>query len=178
MKTFEEKFTAWVDGELKGVELTEFEQELAGANDATLDKIAAHQIGGLLRKHGTAPELRNAEFFNHELMQKIEAEIPKPVQKPERRGFTWSLSRIALAGAFSLVIAFGLYQYLIPVTPAGTAEPQNEGIVQVVNTKGGDSEIYASSFHSDKNHVTVLWLDGLKYIPKKETTPVKKSENK
>jgi len=36
--TFEEKYTAWIDGELKGEELTSFEAELARTEDADLQK--------------------------------------------------------------------------------------------------------------------------------------------
>src|ERR1039458_2319285 len=109
MKTFEEKFTAWVDGELKGRELAEFEAELPHALDARLDKHAANQLGELFREHGRAPELTNGDFFNHQIMQRIEAELPMPEIAPMRRKFAWSLPRLAMAGAFSLLVAAGLF---------------------------------------------------------------------
>src|SRR5579862_2410752 len=108
MKTFEEKFTAWVDGELKGKELAEFEAELPNALEARLEKHAAGRIGELLREHGRAPELTNEDFFNHQLMQWIEAQSARPATAPARRKFAWSLPRLAMAVAFSLLVAFGL----------------------------------------------------------------------
>ena len=38
-------------------------------------------------------------------------------------------------------------------------------LVEVLETRTGSDSIYASSFHAKKNNVTVLWLDGLPYIP-------------
>jgi hypothetical protein len=168
MKTFEEKFTAWVDGNLKGEELAAFEVELAQVKDAELDKLAAHQLGDLFREHGRAPELQNADFFNHQLMQQIEADQPKPVAKPERARFSWSLPRIALAGAFSLALAVGLYFSLIPQQPLHNPQVAQVPSMQILNTHGGTPEITASAFHTDKDNVTVLWIDGLKYVPDKK----------
>ena len=49
MKTFEERFTAWVDGQLTGEALAAFEKELAAHPEATADRDAALKIGELLR---------------------------------------------------------------------------------------------------------------------------------
>ena len=52
MKTFEERYTAWIDGQLAGNALTAFEQELArraeaGDDEAAeTDKVAAIQLRG------------------------------------------------------------------------------------------------------------------------------------
>ena len=175
MKTFEEKFTAWVDGELKGQELAEFEVELANVKDAQLDKLAAHQLGDLFREHGHAPELRNEDFFNQQLMYQIEAEMPKPAAAPVRRKFAWSLPRLAMAGAFSLLVAFGLFQVMIPKDQQATSESQ--GIVQVINTKGGQ-DINVTPFYSQQDNVNVIWLGGpgLKYVPDKSAQTEKHKE--
>ncbi len=178
MKTFEEKFTAWVDGQLKGRELAEFEAELSNVNEAELDKIAARNVGNLLRGHGRAPELQNADFFNHQLMRQIEADQPKPAaaRAEKRAWFSWSLSRMALAGALSIAVAFGLYEIMIPQQPL-QKPAQSQGIVQIITTKGGDEGISAVAYQSRRNDVTVLWLDGLKYIPdQKKDAPEKKAQ--
>ena len=167
MKTFEEKFTAWIDGELKGDELVAFEAEVLKTDDAELQKAAAFQLGDLLRTHGQARELQNAEFFNLQIMQQIEAEIPKPkAAEPQRAKFSWSLSRLALAGAFSLLVAGGLFHYVIPV---GEKSPQGGNVAdEIIKTQSGDPDVTASAFYSQKNDVTVLWLDGPKYTPVKK----------
>ena len=168
MKTFEEKFTAWIDGELKGEELVAFEAEVLKTDDAELQKAATFQLGDLLRTHGQARELQNVDFFNLQIMQRIEAEIPKPKAAPERPKFAWSLSRIALAGAFSLLIAAGLFHYVIPVGE----KPAQDGALadQIIKTQSGDPNVTASAFYSQKNDVTVLWLDAPKYTPQKKQT--------
>jgi anti-sigma factor RsiW len=174
MKTFEEKFTAWVDGELKGEDLAEFEAELARVPDARLDKLAAHQLGDLFREHCHAPELKNEDFFNHQIMQQVEAGIPKPEAKPARRKFAWSLPRMAMAGAFSLVVAFGLFHAMIP---AGTplVAPETPGTVEIINANGGDPSISVSTFQSQENDV-VIWVEGSKYVPDKRAQPEQHKE--
>jgi len=169
MKTFEEKFTAWVDGELKGHELQEFEAELASVKDAQLDKLASRQLGDVLREHGRAPALQNTDFFNHQLMQQIEASMPAPAEKPARRKMGW-LPRFALASAFSVAAALGIHQMMGPSASPQSALEAHNGF-QVIHTQAGDPEITATSFYSQKNDVTVLWLDGAKSMPKKEASP-------
>ena len=56
MKTFEEKWTAWLDGELKGAELAEFEASLPDKAAAEAEKREAHKLGA----HG----LSEQEFYN------------------------------------------------------------------------------------------------------------------
>jgi hypothetical protein len=174
MKTFEEKFTAWVDGELKGGELADFQEELAGIKGADIERIAACQMGDLLREHGRAPELRNADFFNHQLMQRIQTGNPKPQSVADHRQYFWSLPGLVLAGAFSLLVAFGLFHFMIP---SGTPDNAAQGgdLAQVVRAHSGDPDITASAFRSQRNDVTVLWLEGLKYMPDKRPQSQKTS---
>jgi|ERR1700677_3950721 len=178
MKTFEEKLTAWVDGELKGRELAEFEAELAGVKEAKPLKLAANKIGGLLREHGRAPELKNEDFFNHQLMQRIEAELPKQEEAatPPRRKFAWSLPRLALAGAFSMAVAFGIFQMAVPGKVANQpAAPESPNSVEIINTKGGGPGISVSTFRSQQNDV-VIWVEGSKYMPDKNAQAEKHKE--
>ena len=160
MKTFEEKYTAWIDGKLSGEELAEFEKELGA--EAQSDKVEAQKLTGLLRSYSGAPELRNAEFFNHQLLQQITpAEAP---QKAVRRSW-WSLPRMAFAGACSLAAAFAVYQMVVPHTPK--APPgEAEYLAKVLETRAGDPSITATAFHNEENNVTVIWLEGLQSIPK------------
>jgi len=72
MKPFEEKFAAWVDGRLTGAELAAFERELEAHPDALAEKEAEfEELGNLLRAHVAAPALRNADFFNDQIMRQI-----------------------------------------------------------------------------------------------------------
>jgi anti-sigma factor RsiW len=162
MKTFEEKFTAWVDGRLTGAELADFERELEAHPEALAEKEAALELGDLLRAHVVAPPLRNEEFFNRLILQQIE---PVVARVPDtRRGF-WTLSRMAFSGAALLVLASGLYFAAVPNTRRDVRH--NEQYVQnILNAHSDDPAITATSFHSKENNVNVVWLDGLNYMPR------------
>ena len=59
MKTFEEKFTAWVDGKLSGRELADFENEIAAmadAQSAQSEKLAAQKVRGRAERLDLEPD--------------------------------------------------------------------------------------------------------------------------
>lgn len=121
MKTFEERYTAWIDGELEGNALVAFEQELerrAAVNDAYTDKADALKLTSFLHEHLHAPALTNADFFNHQLRERIAGEraaARRPQESASRAPlFAWSLSRLAWLGAASLFISGALYYGMIP----------------------------------------------------------------
>jgi hypothetical protein len=164
MKTFEERFTAWVDGQLTGSELADFEQELVKVRNSSADKTAALQLGELLRSHGRAPALGNEDFFNHQLMQRIAAERPRATAREQRAAPAWPLLRLVLGGAICLFIAAVLYTFAIP---DATRQSPLDGkyLAQAVTARAGDPSISATAFRSRDNNATVVWLDGLEYIP-------------
>lgn len=163
MKPFEEQFTAWVDGQLTGHELAEFEALLAKEHpEALAEKEEALKLGNLLRTHVCVPRLSNPDFFNHQIMQQIEAERPRPMEKTKRSWFS-SLPRLAWAGAVCLAFAGFLSIELLP--KAGTAGESSKYFAQVVEAWPADPSISATTVYSPEDNVTVLWLDGLDYIP-------------
>jgi anti-sigma factor RsiW len=176
MKTFEEKFTAWVDGRLTGAELAAFERELEAHPEALAEKEGALQLGDLLRTHVAAPPLKNADFFNHQLLQQIEADARESRQQSPaiaRRLTFWTLPRMAFSGVSLLVLATLLYFAAVPKTNRQVA--QNKKYVQDILTMGkvdptitalsDDPNITATSFHSKESNADVVWLDGLNYMP-------------
>ena len=50
MKTFEEKWTAWLDGQLSGRELTEFEASLPDKAAADAETAEAKKLSTLLKR--------------------------------------------------------------------------------------------------------------------------------
>jgi anti-sigma factor RsiW len=161
MKPFEEQFTAWVDGKLTGAELAEFEKQLAEHPEAAAEKEDALKLGKLLREHPTVPRLTNPDFFNHQLMQRITAEMPNPVEK--KRASFWSIPRLAWAGACCLLVAGALFVTMIPAGPKHL-ETSNY-FAQVVENWPSNPNVSASTVYDADDHVTVVWLDGLDYIP-------------
>ena len=161
MKTFEEKFTAWVDGQLTGPELAAFERELESHPEALAEKEAALEIGNLLRSNLSAPPLRNPDFFNLQILQQIESS--QPTAPAPRRSF-WSLPRMALSGVTFLALATVLYFAAVPNTRREVRQNQ-QYVTNVLNAHSDDPNITATAFHSKQDNVNVLWLDGLNYMP-------------
>ena len=83
MKTFEEKWTAWLDDQLSGRELSEFEASLPDKAAAQAEKAEAKKLGELLKRELSAHSLKNEEFFSHQLRERIVQESGE--QRRERR---------------------------------------------------------------------------------------------
>ena len=122
MKTFEERYTAWIDNKLEGPALTSFELELsrrAAAGEARADKEDAGQLRRLLKAHLHAPAMTNAEFFSHQLRERLDAEQASNRRREESRQtraalFTWPFARLAGLGAACLFVATALYYGAMP----------------------------------------------------------------
>ncbi|SRR5579862_165259 len=166
MKTFEENFTAWVDGILSEEERLAFEATLD--KDAPGERNRLLQLGELLRNHSPAPALSNPDFFNHQLLERIAAENGAPA----RRGQSpWFVPRFIFAGASCFAAAVLLFHFLIPVGPVENPSSAPAYVAQFYNARTDDPDVSATAFHSKKDNVTVLWLDGLDYLP--ETADLK-----
>ena len=162
MKTFEERFTAWVDGQLTGSALAEFEKELAAHPETAAERAEARKLGDLLRAQ-PVPKLGNGDFFNHQLMQRIAAGTPRAAEPVQARAWFWSLPRLAFAGAACLAVAGGLFKTLIPAgLPPGA---KSDYYAEVVELWPGDPSISACTVYDPKDNVTVVWLEGLDFIP-------------
>ena len=163
MKPFEEQFTAWADGKLSGPELAAFEKEVAQHPDAMRDRRAAQQLGKLLRENPTVPALTNEDFFNLQIQQRIAADRPREKRGGSGAGWFWSLPRLVWAGAAGLLIAGVMFKTLIPTGP--TLSETDPYFAQVVESWTSEPGVSANTVYNSKDNVTVLWLDGLDYIP-------------
>jgi len=172
MKPFdEEQYTAWIDGRLTGRELADFEAQLevGFANGLTkaqaeADRAAARNVGALLRDHfaeAPAPALKNTEFFNHQILRQIEAEAP---QSAPPVPFPWLFRWMIWGGLSSLGIAALLFATLVLPTLHHPGPPP-EYYAQILNASTEDAAISAVAIHSKQENVTVLWIDGLDYVP-------------
>ncbi len=165
MKPFEEQFTAWVDGKLSGPELTAFEKQLAQHPEASADRAAAKTVGTLLRENSTAPKLENADFFNLQIQQRIAVDRPREQLREKASSGFWSWPRLFVAGAACLLVAGALFQMLIPTGASVNEEDQSPYFAQVVESWTSEPGVWANTVYNPKDNVTVLWLDGLDYIP-------------
>ena len=163
MRTFEEKYTAWIDGKLSGAELASFENELPDRTASDADRESAHRLGDLLRQYGRAPALANAEFFSHQVLARIEARGERTRTAARRWQWRWTIPQLAWAGAACLLLAAVLFKALMPDPRSPEKEPQY--FAKIISTDPAEPEISATTVYTPEDNVTVIWLDGLDYLP-------------
>jgi hypothetical protein len=167
MKTFEEKWTAWLDDQLTGDELTKFEASLPDKTAAQAEKNAAHQLTVLLKRELVAPALTNEEFFGHQLRQRIMRETAEPSQREAGSVSPWwTIRRLFLTGATSMAI-FIVCAVFVMKDREEASEP-SLSLSRVLNAQinpaaGPDASI--TMFDTKDEKVTVLWTEGLKSLP-------------
>jgi anti-sigma factor RsiW len=164
MKTFEQKWTAWVDGELSGKELAEFEAGLPDKAAAEAEKRDTQKLGALLKQELAADVLSNEEFFSHQLRERIARESAMP----ERRfaGSTWwTIRRLAWSGAASLAIFVICAVFALRDKNPGE---QSQYLTQILNARVDPAvspNATITIFDSKDDRVTVLWVEGLQSLP-------------
>src|SRR3954447_216797 len=167
MKTFEEKWTAWLDGQLSEQELAEFEASLPDKAAAEFEKQDALKLRSFLKEQLTAPAMQNAEFFHHQLRQQIEGDFepePQHVASPLRETW-WSISRLLWTGAASLAVFTVCTFFVMREKPSAG---QSTYLTQIVNARVDPAvspNATISMFESKEDKATVLWVDGLQSLP-------------
>jgi len=171
MKTFEEKWTAWLDDELTGDELAEFEASLPDKAAAEAEKRDAHKLGAFLKEQLQGRAMGNEEFFHHQLRERIAAD-ERATSPPEKtaKPALWPLGRLVWMGATSLAI-FCICAFFV-MREKGPSD-QSEYLTQILNARvdpalGPNATI--SMFESKEDKVTVLWTEGLQSLPSEYAT--------
>jgi hypothetical protein len=166
MKTFEEKWTAWLDDQLAGQELIEFEASLPDKAAAEAEKKGALKLGLLLKRELGPSALTNEDLFSHQLRERISRENAAP-SRPEGAGISawWTIRRLLWTGATSL--ALFLICAVFVMRDKNPAE-QSQYLTQILNarvdpTVSPDASI--TMFEAKEDRVTVLWTEGLKSLP-------------
>lgn len=154
MRTFEQLYTAWVDGVLSREESASFEKqhpELLPEREKML------KLKQLLQENLEAPELQHLDFFTAQLMEKIVV--------PERRSSSWfGVPRLAWGGIASLALAFLLFLVLIPHENA--SNPRDQYVAEVIKNTTSDPKIRATV--DSETGITVIKLDGMDKVPDDE----------
>jgi hypothetical protein len=156
MKTFEEKFIAWMDGMLGGEELRSFEKEHPSIQQ---EKAEFLKLQSFLKENLPRPELENPEFFNSQIIEQIRRETGARGIKSPRR--LLGLPRIAWGGVCALSLGFLLFFTMIP--RADFSDPRAKYVAEVLKTKTADPKIKAT-VETQKN-MTIIKLDGLDKLP-------------
>jgi hypothetical protein len=166
MKTFEEKWTAWLDGQLSGQELSDFEASLPDKAAAEIEKADAKKLGALLKSALGAPTLGNEEFFSNQVRERImRAQTPRLVQSEGRGRTWWTIPRLLWSGAASLAIF--LIFTLFVIRDKNPAE-ESPYLTQILNARVDpvvSPNATVSIFEAKQDRVTVLWTEGLQTLP-------------
>ena len=169
MKTFEEKWTAWIDDQLTGRELEEFLVSLPDKAAAEAEKRSAKQLGSFLREQ--AVTLSNADFFSHQLRERLNRENdPARSERDAVQTGWWTIRRLLWGGITSLaVFALCTVVVLREKTPSTQSQYLTEILTYRVDpTVSPNATI--SMFQKKEDHVTVLWVDGLQSLPPEYAT--------
>jgi anti-sigma factor RsiW len=164
MKTFEEKWTAWLDGQLSGRELAEFEALLPDKAAAEAEKADVRKLGALLKRELGVSALTNEEFFSHQLHERIR-ESSVPSVEPEAKAFTWTIPRLLWTGTASLAV-FLIFTIFV-IRDKNPAE-ESQYLTQILNARVDpvvSPNATVSMFEVKQDRVTVLWTEGLQSLP-------------
>ena len=167
MKTFEEKWTAWIDDQLSEAERAEFEASLEDRAGAVAEKNQAQKLSALLREELHAPAMGNEDFFHHQLRTRIAAESPsvESPAEPARTQSWWTIGRLLWTGVASLAV-FAICAFF--VMREERPPDQSQYLTQILNARvdpGANPNATVSIFQTKQDRVTVLWVDGLKALP-------------
>ena len=167
MKTFEEKWTAWLDDQLSGHELLEFEASLPDKATAQAEKAEAKKLSELLKGELSAHPLKNEEFFSHQLRERIVQESSG--RRERARGSPtsswWTIPRLLWAGTASLAVFL-----ICTVFVMHQERPAEESqyLTQILNARVDpvvSPNATVSIFEVKQDRVTVLWTEGLQTLP-------------
>jgi hypothetical protein len=164
MKTFEEKWTAWLDSQLTGQELTEFEASLPDKAAAEAEKSDARKLGAFLKQELGAQTLSNQEFFSNQLRERIARENAQP-DRLYGRSTWWTIPRLVWTGAASLTLF--LICALVVIREKNPAE-QSAYLTQILNMRvdaAVSPNATISVFEAKEDRVTVIWTEGLQSLP-------------
>ena len=169
MKTFEEKWTAWLDGQLSDRELAEFEASLPDRAAAEAEKAEAKKLGALLKRELGAQALLNEEFFNYQLRERIARESGGESRRSGGRRLEvstwWTIRRLLWTGTASLAIFLAMAIFVM--RDKNPAE-QSQYLTQILNARVDpvvSPNATISMFETKEDRVTVLWTEGLQSLP-------------
>jgi len=171
MKTFEEKWTAWLDGELTGDELAQFEASLPDKAAAEAEKRDAQKLGAFLKEQLQGRAMGNEEFFSHQLRERIERDSRESAsEEPSAKPAWWPIGRLVWTGVTALAIFCVCAVFVLrDKNPAD----QSQYLTQILNARVDpvvSPNATISMFEAKEDKVTVLWVEGLQSLPAEYAT--------
>jgi hypothetical protein len=155
MRTFEQLYTAWVDGALTKEEAAAFEKQHP---ELLKERDDMSKLKKLLRANLVPAQFAHSEFFTSKLMEQI---VPAERSLP-----SWfCVPRLAWGGIGSFAVSFLLFLLFIP-RHGLLAQRHSEYVAQVLKTTTTDPKISAT-VDAEKG-ITVIKLDGVDNVPDDE----------
>jgi anti-sigma factor RsiW len=155
MKTFEEKFTAWLDGKLSAEEARAFENDHPSIQREKADFLRFRR---LLREDFAGRVLEHPDFFNSGIMTQINSQSTRKASL--RRGW-FGLPRLAWVGICTLCLGVAMFITLIP--HGDLSDPRSDYVADVLKTKTQDPNIKATV--DNQKDMTIIKLEGLRKLP-------------
>jgi hypothetical protein len=154
MKTFEQKFTAWLDGALSAEESLAFEKEHPSVLKDGSDLL---KLKSFMKENLVPAELSHPEFFNAQIIARIGHETRR-----RRLGRSWfSLPRLVWGGIASLATGVALFAVLIP--HGDLSNPRSGYVAEVLKAKTADPKVKATV--DSQKDMTIIKLEGLQNLP-------------
>ncbi len=164
---------AYIDGRLADAEAAAFEREHP---EAVAERESANRLSDVLKRSSIAPQLRNADFLNRQILREIASAVPNASASAhpaaERPGSLFNLWRLVFAGAFCLLIALGVYQGFVrpgseaanrpKLASTATPAPRDQAtpyMAEVLSMKTGDDKL--KSRVVTEEGLTMVLIDGL-----------------
>jgi hypothetical protein len=152
MKTFEERYTAYLDGLLSENEAAIFEREQPAL---VAQKVEWTKLQRVLRENLVAVELTNTEFFNSQLLQQITGNAPS-----RWFGIPW------LAWGGLGVVTAGITLFITLIPHGDLSDPGSGYVAEVLKTTTIDPNVSATV--ESRKGITIIKLEGLEKVPADE----------
>jgi hypothetical protein len=158
MKTFEERYTAYLDGVLNEQDAVVFERDQPAL---AAKKAEWLKLQGVLKESLLSVELTHPDFFNAQLLK----EIARSPRNPHTMGGRWfGIPRLAWGGLGALTAGLVLFITLIP--HGDLSDPGSGYVADVLKTNIVDPKVTVT-VDSEKG-ITIIRLDGLEKVPADE----------
>ena len=165
MKTFEEKWTAWIDGELTGKELAEFEASLPDRAAAEAERRAVQKLGILLKTELKTEVMSNADFFSHQLRERIAGEERVSAGRGDGVSSWWTIPRLFWSGATAVALFLIFAVVVTRQQDQGGQSDLTSQILQARVDPVANPNATITVFEAKEDRVTVLWTEGLQSLP-------------
>jgi len=155
MKTFEENFTAWLDGELSPEEARLFLKDHPFIQKEKADFL---KLKNLLRQGLQSHVLENPDFFNAQIMAEIgRHSVPR---RSLHKGW-FGLPRIAFCGLCALGAGFAMFVALIP--HGDLSDPRSGYVADALKAKTRDPNVKTTV--DNQKETRSIKLEGLQKLP-------------